>query len=386
MLLSQQTISKHVSDIGVTDVKRVGIGWSGIVYQGYYKGLPVAVKYTLSRIGQSHINANSSIAVNIDTYGITNMNEIYVMTQINHSHIMSATKVFTYADYKYLCGSIIIMKYVPNTLTEYALKIPIDVKIKIIVKLIHAISYLHKHNITHGDIRSSNILIEDNEPFLTDFGASRIRSSDFGEDIKLFGQLMLYIFTGQNTYTILHQVNSRSLDNYNTVTRKIISEIGYDNVSDGTNDSCSSHNNAIRDLLESTLINCEYVSIDQLLTHKIFGSSQIDIKIKTFDIVSRECSLLKLLARVFEYQGDEKRLLPELITLSQQLYYANLQSQTDDTPLAIGCFWAAAKMVIYPRLPFKVISNCLSRLDISSKINVSQLEANIILRLKNSGR
>lgn len=407
MLLSAKTVDKHITDMGITDIKRIGIGWSGIVYTGYYQHKNVAIKYTLSRIGRSRINkGNSSVMVNAHKHGITNINEIYIMTQLSHPNLMSAIKIFTRTDYKHLCGSVIIMKHASHNLTNYVMTS--DAKIKLLYKLINVIHYLHTLNISHGDITPSNVLIIDNEPYLSDFGGCHFGSTNRINDIKSFGQLMLYVFIGINTYCTYYPITDKK---YDDITRKLVSTVKDD---------------TIKDLLKLTLIDCKYTLINQLLDHKVFSQFMIDTKISSLtasdnvpslsDEVYKICKLhksykphklLRLLADHFEYRNDERKQLDNLIVIANYLYLGNKLLDKHEITLIVACFWIATKMIFYSRIPFNLISSCLKKAGlhsecnfkqflkscsgISSKsiineLNVSQAEAEIISRLKIFGK
>src|SRR5579871_2724768 len=236
MLILPQTIDSHIRDIGIKNARRLDFGWTGIIYSGTYLGDKVAIKYSLSRVGHTKLNSNNAIKIDVPNQGIINYNEIYIMTQMKHNNLMSAMKVMTFKDNKLLCGSVIIMKYAPNSLMGY----PVSNKIGLIIKIASAIDYLHHNNISHRDINPSNILIMNDEPYLADFSNSRFDSDDHTIDIELFGQLILYVFLGTSTYLKLHVMKcSNSEKKYKEITLKLVSSIDDD---------------ILRDLLKSMLI------------------------------------------------------------------------------------------------------------------------------------
>jgi len=51
---------------------------------------------------------------------------------------------------------------------------PIQLRLKIAVEAAEALAKLHEANIVHGDIKPQNILLRQNHPILSDFGAARL--------------------------------------------------------------------------------------------------------------------------------------------------------------------------------------------------------------------
>ncbi|KIO31707.1 hypothetical protein M407DRAFT_67596, partial [Tulasnella calospora MUT 4182] len=65
-----------------------------------------------------------------------------------------------------------------GTLFEYIVGHPEANRIKLLCEAADAISYLHQNNVVHGDIKGSNILIDDNgHSLLCDFGLTKMTHS-----------------------------------------------------------------------------------------------------------------------------------------------------------------------------------------------------------------
>lgn len=65
------------------------------------------------------------------------------------------------------------------------------------LKLIGIIKYLHHRGIVHRDIRIPNVLLQDGEVFLVDFGLARWANHDrysYSYDYSYFGDFLLYLF------------------------------------------------------------------------------------------------------------------------------------------------------------------------------------------------
>ena len=115
------------------------------------------------------------------------MNEIKILQTIDHPNIIKVKEVLN-VDNKNEEYIIIVMDYCSKgDLLSYAnnsgFKNEVEKK-KIICGFLEAIKYLHKKEISHGDIKLENILLDDKLlPKLCDFGFCRT-SSIAGEDSK----------------------------------------------------------------------------------------------------------------------------------------------------------------------------------------------------------
>lgn len=64
------------------------------------------------------------------------------------------------------------------------------------IKLIRIIKYLHKNGVVHRDIRIPNVLIDNDEVYLIDFGLARWRDDDeypYNLDFSYLGDFLLYL-------------------------------------------------------------------------------------------------------------------------------------------------------------------------------------------------
>lgn len=65
------------------------------------------------------------------------------------------------------------------------------------IKLINIISYLHENGIVHRDIRIPNVLVDNDEVYLIDFGLARWADNDrypYDSDFSYLGDFLLYLF------------------------------------------------------------------------------------------------------------------------------------------------------------------------------------------------
>jgi len=68
----------------------------------------------------------------------------------------------------------------PKNVLDWCRNQPIDFKIKILVHLLRALTYLHHRGVLHRDIKPSNVLVEDNQLKLLDFGIANAIGASTG--------------------------------------------------------------------------------------------------------------------------------------------------------------------------------------------------------------
>lgn len=122
-------------------------------------------------------------------------NEISILQSLNHPNIVKAYEVYETSINIYLvlehCSGGDLYSRVPYSEKDSA---------KIIGKLLSAIAYMHKHNISHRDLKFENIMFEDKTP------GAEIKLIDFGLSKKIEGEKK-YMTEGVGTiYTMAPQV------------------------------------------------------------------------------------------------------------------------------------------------------------------------------------
>lgn len=116
------------------------------------------------------------------------LNEVKILKMINHPNIVKIREAFELKDEHEEEYYAIVMEYCSNgDLLSYVkmegFKSEFEKK-KIIEGTLNAIKYLHENEISHGDIKSENILLDANySPKLCDFGFSRTKKTG-GEESK----------------------------------------------------------------------------------------------------------------------------------------------------------------------------------------------------------
>ena len=127
------------------------------------------------------------------------MNEIIILSQINHKNIVRLLGCCLEVDVPML-----VYEYISNgTLFEFLhvnesrSPIPLDLRLKIATQSAEALAYIHSstsRTIVHGDVKSLNILLdEEYNAKVSDFGASALKSMDKNDFIMLIQGTLGYI-------------------------------------------------------------------------------------------------------------------------------------------------------------------------------------------------
>ena len=68
---------------------------------------------------------------------------------------------------------------------------------KVGIKIIDIIKYLHERNIVHRDIRVPNVIIDEDDVYLIDFGLARLVNNEnyvHSVDFSHFGHLLIHLY------------------------------------------------------------------------------------------------------------------------------------------------------------------------------------------------
>lgn len=116
------------------------------------------------------------------------LTEVQLLQAIDHPNIIKVEDFFTFQNSNNEEYYIIVMEYCQNgDLLSYATKNGFNnesEKKEIIKGFLQAVDFLHQNGISHGDIKSENILLDENfQPKLCDFGFCRFNQTA-GDDSK----------------------------------------------------------------------------------------------------------------------------------------------------------------------------------------------------------
>lgn len=167
---------------GYKCINTIGYGNTSVVELVVYK--KTKQKYSAKIISVSDIKKR----------GLTRAidKEMAILDVIDHPHIIKMKEYFEIENNRKELFIVLILEYNEKgdlySLLFCDKQIKIDQKKKIIFGVLQAIQYLHKHFISHGDIKAENILIKSNYyPKLCDFGFCK--TSIVAHDESKFGTL-----------------------------------------------------------------------------------------------------------------------------------------------------------------------------------------------------
>jgi cyclin-dependent kinase len=363
---------QQVAACGYEPIERKGAGSYGFVYQVEdVNGEIYAFKYILP-------------SDDYKEYGLDSLNEIDILSRVQHPHIIHAPKIIT----SYNCeidGLAIILPLADRTLHDIIRdnRATTDVKLPILYKLATAMEFMHRSGILHLDIKSTNVVLQDlqaNIPYFIDFGLCMIadnaatgkynprvlvtidhrapeilsggRIYNAAVDVWAFGIMMLYILSGQNIFSDI---------NFRTITPEAFAPIVIDIFS--TPDLIAQKLSGVREKyraqcidLISRILNVNpllRLTAKQICDHPLFDEVRLPVD-----------GQLIVPPIYYSYAPDHRDILKVMITWARNLYaesrvemlflavdlYNRMGSYyKDKTPaqrmsLAATCLWMAAKL------------------------------------------
>lgn len=374
-------IVKQVEACGYEAIQRKGRGTYGLVYEvGDAQGDIFAFKYILPNAFYKD-------------FGLDSLNEIDVLTRINHPHIIHASKIVTAHNCE-IDGLAIILPLADRTLFD-VIKDPrmtTEHKLPIIFKLATALDFLHRAKILHLDIKSTNVVLQDineNIPYFIDFGlcmsvddiilgkydnsirvtmdhrAPEILSGgriyNGAVDVWAFGIMILYLLSGRNIYNVdFKTINDTKLHNLviNLFSTSTYIEQLLTGVRDEFRSLCVDFLSKILVLDPSKRLTSHEICIHPLFDnfrHIIEGS--ITVPLIAYDYASDHRDILKLLIHWAQTLYGTSRA--ELLFLSVDIYnrvssFYKTRDPIDRMILAATALWVASKLTDVKLIPLNV--------------------------------
>jgi Protein kinase domain len=164
----------------------LGRGGQGVVYRARHEGLVgaehlVALKLILpTRLGSYR---------DVDRF----VDEVRKMVKLNHRGVLSVFDSDEDRGQPYMAMKLVGASLEQTLKTRGSLN-P-DEAARLVTDIARAVDYLHQHEIVHCDLKPSNILLDGDQPLITDFGLSRVLQAEPGTDPILENRQRLYLWS-----------------------------------------------------------------------------------------------------------------------------------------------------------------------------------------------
>lgn len=366
---------QQVEACGYEAIQQKGRGAYGFVYEvESLQGDLFAFKYILPDVSYK-------------SYGLDSLNEIDILSRINHPYIIHAATIITAFNCK-IDGLAIILPLADRTLYDiiYDHTYTTENKLPILYKLATALEFMHRARILHLDIKSSNVVLQENVPYFIDFGLSMVvddaatgkydhstrvtidhrapeilaggRIYNAAVDVWAFGIMMLYVISGRRIF-----------------------DTNFSNITDGQFYNVVIDTFKTHDILEKLLVGVslkykalcidfftnvlqinpsDRLTAKEICDHPLFGEfkSQVDGTLIVPPInnnyTSDQRDILKLMIHWARILYKESRV--EMLFLAVDLFnrIANFykdRTALDRMSLSATCLWMAAKLTNEKLIP-----------------------------------
>ncbi len=147
--------------------EEIGMGGLGIVYRATDRVLGYDI--ALKRL-HSYDPATVAAPKNINSLWLCMTREFQLLSSLKHPHIIDVLDFGLDDDgAPYFTMSLIKN---PKTILEAGVGQPLKTQVGLLIQVLRALSYLHRHDMVHRDLKPSNILVSNGQVKLVDFSLS----------------------------------------------------------------------------------------------------------------------------------------------------------------------------------------------------------------------
>ncbi len=161
-----------ILDRRYSDLNQIGAGSMGIVYSARDRltDQTVAIKsvfnaFTLIEGGSTAFDNRLALA-----------EEFQTLASLRHPNIISVIDYGFDADRQPFFTMDLLEQR--QTLLQSAQPLPFTAKIELLVQALHAVSYIHRRGIVHRDLKPGNILVQNGQVKLLDFGLATVKEQE----------------------------------------------------------------------------------------------------------------------------------------------------------------------------------------------------------------
>lgn len=277
---------------------------------------------------------------NIKSFKDVDLYELDILSRLYHPNIVHKINITQSSDPNiainhiydlphYSHRNIVELPLIDQTLVNlfYNKFLTTKMKLPILYKIAHALNFLHKNNIVHGNLLMENVLIsgfQNYEPYLSNFDVSnRLNKSD---DILAFGLLALKLISTNDDDNLLIALSGTSIEYH---------------------DKCL-------DLFVKTFdsSNCPYMTMEDVIQHPLFDHFRIEIEtyvneLDDYNYAEDHRDILKLLIHWIKniYSNVDVELLflaIDLFNRTDSLY----QDINERMYVAVVAIYIASKFVL----------------------------------------